>query len=147
MRTRASRGAGRQATADHRLWLNHRGPADVFCAVSAAAVLDGTAGPRLKDRIAVVAFSKLGADTVATPFSPQLPGAALHVTLASDVLRGDPRRSAAPHPRPRRPRPRRAVRRAGRADVLVALAGPRRRAVVGRRRRAVVGRRCRRARA
>lgn len=75
--------------AAHRLWLNHRGRADAFCIVSAGDVLDGKVNDRLRDRVAVVAYTELGQDTVATPFSTQLPGAALHVTLASNLMRGD----------------------------------------------------------
>lgn len=73
----------------HRFWLNHPGPADVFCAVSAADVLDGKAAARLRGRVAVVGFTELGSDTVATPYAAQLPGAALHVTLAGNVLASD----------------------------------------------------------
>jgi adenylate cyclase len=73
----------------HRLWLNHRGGTDAFCKVSAVDVVDGKAGDRLRGRVAVVGYTELGQDTVATPYAPQLPGAALHVTLASNLLRGD----------------------------------------------------------
>jgi adenylate cyclase len=73
----------------HRLWLNHRGPADTFCMLSAAAVLEGKDGGMLRDKVSVIAFHELGNDTVATPFAPQLPGATVHVTLANNLLDGD----------------------------------------------------------
>lgn len=74
----------------HRLTLNHRGDLGAFCSVPAARVLDGEAGAALRGKVAIVSYTYLGSDAVRTPLAPQLPGAAIHATMASNLLRGDP---------------------------------------------------------
>ena len=82
--------------ADHGLIVNHRGGNDAVEVISAADVLEDRVGDRLKDAIVIVGYTELGQDTVRTPYSPQLPGAALHATMVSNLLRGDPLRRAGP---------------------------------------------------
>ena len=73
--------------ASHRLLINHRGGSEMFHIVSAAEVLGGEVD--FKDAVVIVGFTELGQDTVRTPFTTHLPGAALHANVVSNLMRGD----------------------------------------------------------
>ncbi len=71
-----------------QIWLNYLGPPGTFPHVSAADVLAGRGSAVLKGRIALVGFTALGFDEIATPFHPVVPGIDLQATAADNLLHG-----------------------------------------------------------
>ena len=73
-----------------RLWINYRGAAGTFRAVSAIDVLRGRMGPDgLRDAIVFVGASETGiADVKAVPTARAMPGVEIHATVADNLLNG-----------------------------------------------------------
>jgi adenylate cyclase len=80
---------GLPVDAQGMLWVSYLGPPGVFRHVSAAAVLaDELAAGELDGRIALVGFTAIGFDEIATPFHPVVPGVELQATAIDNMLRG-----------------------------------------------------------
>ena len=72
------------------LALRFYGPQGSIHTVSGDAILNGTLGDRLKDRIVVVGATAFGnGDTLPTPFDPLLPGVEVLATGIAHLVRGD----------------------------------------------------------
>jgi adenylate cyclase len=72
-----------------QLWVNYYGLPGTFRHVSAADVLAGRFGAEVSEKIALVGFTALGFDEIATPFHPVVPGIDLQATAVANLLRGD----------------------------------------------------------
>lgn len=73
-----------------RMLLHFKGPSGTFRHVSAAEVLDGSAGERMRDRIVLVGSTAAGLkDVRTTPLDGVYPGLEVHATVLDNILRRD----------------------------------------------------------
>jgi adenylate cyclase len=72
-----------------QLWIGYLGPPNTVPQVAAAGVLAGRV-PRaaIEGKIALVGFTAVGFDEIATPFAPVVPGVELQATVVDNILRG-----------------------------------------------------------
>lgn len=73
-----------------QLTINFRGPYNTFPYLSAADVLKGAGGDRLRGKYVLIGSSALGIrDLVATPFSAIAPGVEVHANIIDNLIKND----------------------------------------------------------